>query len=246
MESNQYSSKMENVLLLGLGARCRGSSAGSPGRPLRTQHGKDMQVHEVIVQPLGLPGNPLPPEAKPAGDGAAAGVADSTPDFESMESERDESVVCHPRGCTGHDPLSLERFGEPVSHHRRAVQPVDTVIADDADQFVAVHDTRGQTLVPLKLLERELNEGERFLPGALVVHPREPLSQVRTVRVDEGEELIGMTFDQKLKLDFVIDGEDHRLSSVIPEVAGFEQECRRNISCTHAPGGGSIAEPSFQ
>jgi hypothetical protein len=132
-------------------------------------------------------------EPEPLCNGAAARVLDRRLDEDAIEPPRPEGVADVRANSLGHRPAPLLVAREPVADARLAVQPVDAVRADHAHDPPVRGDDRGlQPVVVGDLPARGADEGQDVGGLVLVLDPWHPTFEVRSIGVDDGDELVGV------------------------------------------------------
>jgi hypothetical protein len=144
-------------------------------------------------------------KAEALGDGAAAVVAGGAVDDRAVQLPAGEDVVEQGPAAAGHDALALRRLGEPVAELRLAVDPVDVVEADAADDRSPEPDAGAEAVVARRLLEAAADEGALVVGAVHAVEPREPAAQVGAVGVHHRVQVVGVALLPGAKFQVGVD-----------------------------------------
>src|SRR5215475_4750784 len=90
--------------------------------------------------------------------------------------------------------MSLVAGIDPVSEFGPPVYPVNVVLADDAGEGAAGHNSEGQAVVVACLFQGSSDESGGIVKACAVVEPRKPLFEVCAIAVDQFCEFMRIVF----------------------------------------------------
>src|ERR1044072_5713608 len=159
----------------------------------------------MVVHTLGLEQRPLLPEAKALGNPLAPSILNGALHLYAVQLQLFKGVIDEHAAGLRHETFALKLPPEPVADFCPTTNPVDVVVLDLPGHLASVPDGDGEALVLGELREVALDEGPRVLNRAVVLQPRRPLFNVRTVLLDEGVQMFGVPRLDEAQLGFVVD-----------------------------------------
>src|SRR5262249_3871046 len=143
---------------------------------------------------VGLAQNAFLHKSEAVGDSAAFHIARGAMKDDAVTILFPEGVVRNLRDCSCYDTMTLVAGIDPVSEFGPPVHPVDVVLADDAGEGAAGHNSEGQAVVVARLFQGSSDKSGGILNACGVVEPREPLFEVCAVAVDQFGEFMCIVF----------------------------------------------------
>src|SRR5258708_1911064 len=102
------------------------------------------------------------------------------------------------------DSSALKLRCQPIAYLHLTVHPIDLVRANGSSEFALAPDPGRHAFIVRELLQASANEFQNVIDAGRLIHPRQPLPQIRAIPLYGVENNIGMPLLDESQVDIVL------------------------------------------
>src|SRR5690606_16981979 len=161
----------------------------------------------MIGCPIQLRRDALIDKSKPFGDRPAAGVMNGTANLDARECQPVKGIRDHRAAGCRHNAITLMGFVQPVADLRYPTRHINIIVADHADQLIAMPDTRIHAAAASVLAQPKPQHPAHIFQRPGAVYPGEPRPQIHTVAFDQIKQYLAVRLSEQTQVKVSVDVE---------------------------------------